>query len=422
MQALRRGHAGAKRTFRAAVTGALVASVWMAVGTIAEGPAVAQGTPSGSVSAFGDAAPHGSPSASSLDAPVVGMASTPDGEGYWLVGADGGVLTYGDARFYGSESGLGVLTPFVGIAPTRDAGGYWIAGTFGNVYSFGDAPTEGFLGVTPEAPVVGIAADPAGTGYWLVAADGGVFSVGGAAFYGSMGGTPLNAPVVGMAPTPDGHGYWLVSADGGVFSFGDAAYDGSMGGRPLNAPVVGIAVDPAGTGYWLVAADGGVFSFGGAAFYGSGGGTPASGDSPVVALAPVPDGHGYWLSTTDMALPAPASVPSVLDQCDIPTAGPSVEPRTIVLACGDGNASLTGLTWSSWTKTTAAAAGEYTHNTCTPDCANGTFVTVPATIRLGYPVETGAGPEFAMISYTYSNPAAPGGSSTMAEVAPTSAG
>ncbi len=422
MQALRRGHAGARRTLRAAVTGTLVASVWMTVGTIAAGPADAQGTPSGSVSAFGDATPQGGPSASSLNAPVAGVASTPDGEGYWLVGADGGVFTYGDARFYGSESGLGVLTPFVGIAPTPDGAGYWIAGDFGNVYSFGDAPTEGFFGVTPEAPVVGIAADPAGTGYWLVAADGGVFSVGGAPFYGSMGGAPLDAPVVGMAPTPDGHGYWLVAADGGVFSFGDASYGGSMGGRPLNAPVVGIAADPAGTGYWLVAADGGVFGFGGAPFYGSEGGTPASGDIPVVGLAPVPDGHGYWLSTTDKVLPAPAAVPSVLDRCNLPTAGPSVEPRTIVLACGDGNASLTGLIWSSWTKTTAAAAGEYTHNTCTPDCANGTFVTVPATIRLGYPMETGAGPEFAMISYTYANSAAPSGSSTMAEVAPTSAG
>jgi len=30
------------------------------------------------------------------------MASTPDGGGYWLVGADGGVFAFGDARFDGS--------------------------------------------------------------------------------------------------------------------------------------------------------------------------------------------------------------------------------------------------------------------------------------------------------------------------------
>ena len=34
--------------------------------------------------------------------PVVGIAATSDGGGYWLVGADGGVFTFGDAGFFGS--------------------------------------------------------------------------------------------------------------------------------------------------------------------------------------------------------------------------------------------------------------------------------------------------------------------------------
>ena len=34
--------------------------------------------------------------------PVVGMAVTPDGGGYWLVASDGGVFAYGDAAFHGS--------------------------------------------------------------------------------------------------------------------------------------------------------------------------------------------------------------------------------------------------------------------------------------------------------------------------------
>jgi len=38
------------------------------------------------------------------DAPVVGIAATPDAKGYWLVGADGGVFTFGDAGFYGSAA------------------------------------------------------------------------------------------------------------------------------------------------------------------------------------------------------------------------------------------------------------------------------------------------------------------------------
>ena len=37
-----------------------------------------------------------------LNKPVVGMAATPDGNGYWLVASDGGIFAYGDAQFYGS--------------------------------------------------------------------------------------------------------------------------------------------------------------------------------------------------------------------------------------------------------------------------------------------------------------------------------
>ena len=34
--------------------------------------------------------------------PVVGMAATPSGHGYWLVASDGGIFSFGDAPFYGS--------------------------------------------------------------------------------------------------------------------------------------------------------------------------------------------------------------------------------------------------------------------------------------------------------------------------------
>ena len=41
-----------------------------------------------------------------LNQPVVGMASTPDGKGYWLVAADGGIFSFGDAVFHGSMGGI----------------------------------------------------------------------------------------------------------------------------------------------------------------------------------------------------------------------------------------------------------------------------------------------------------------------------
>jgi len=99
-----------------------------------------------------------------------------------------------------------------------------------------------------------------------------------------------------------------------------------------------------------------------------------------------------------------------------------VEPSSISLARADGNASLIDLTWSSWTPTGALASGRYTYNLCSPDCARGTFVTYPASIRLAYPIESSAGLEFSTISYTYANPSAPGGLSTATVLAPTSPG
>ena len=37
-----------------------------------------------------------------LNKPIVGMAPTPDGGGYWMVASDGGVFAFGDAAFEGS--------------------------------------------------------------------------------------------------------------------------------------------------------------------------------------------------------------------------------------------------------------------------------------------------------------------------------
>ena len=232
------------------------------------------------------------------NAPVVGIAATPDGKGYWQVASDGGVFNFGDAPFYGSMGGQRLNAGVVGMAATPDGKGYWEVASDGGIFSFGDARFYGSMGGQHlNAGVVGMAATPDGSGYWLAAADGGVFSFGDARFYGSMGGQHLNAGVVGMAATPDGSGYWLAAADGGVFSFGDARFYGSMGGHSLNDPVTGIAVAPNGGGYWLTAADGGVFSFGNARFAGSMSGKPLA--AAVNSITAVPDGSGYWLAAVD---------------------------------------------------------------------------------------------------------------------------
>ena len=219
--------------------------------------------------AFGTAPTLGSMAGQTLASPVVAMAPTPDGNGYWLVAADGGVFTFGDAHFFGSLGGTHLNQPIVGIAPTRD-----------------------------------------GNGYWLVAADGGIFSFGDAHFFGSTGGIHLNKPVVGMARTSDGNGYWLVASDGGIFTFGDAPFLGSTGGVHLDAPVVGMAASGVGPGYWLTAADGGVFTFGKAPFLGSLSGSLFSATGATVGgIAAAPDGTGYWLLPTAHPMVSLPSLP-----------------------------------------------------------------------------------------------------------------
>ncbi len=59
-----------------------------------------------------------SSAAATLNAPIVSMAATPHGGGYWLVASDGGVFNYGDAAFFGSAGGMH-STPRSWVWPSR---------------------------------------------------------------------------------------------------------------------------------------------------------------------------------------------------------------------------------------------------------------------------------------------------------------
>ncbi len=232
-----------------------------------------------------------------LAAPAVGIASTPDGQGYWLVAADGGVFAFGTATFAGSMGGRRLAAPIVGISSTPDGRGYWLVASDGGLFAFGDAGFYGSMGgVVLARKVVGLASTADGRGYWEVAADGGLFAFGDAGFSGSMGGRAITRPVVGMAPTADGRGYWEVASDGGIFAFGDAPFLGSMGGRAIAKPVVAMAKTPDGRGYWLTASDGGIFAFGDAPFRGSTGAVALQ--APIVSMTPSTTA-GYWLASSD---------------------------------------------------------------------------------------------------------------------------
>jgi hypothetical protein len=214
-------------------------------------------TPAGAVTSHGGAPALGSPALSNLrlNLPIVGMASTIDGNGYWLVASDGGIFSYGDATFYGSTGAIHLNKPIVGMAATPNGKGYWLVASDGGIFSYGSAQFYGSTGsIRLNKPVVGMAATNDGNGYWLVASDGGIFSYGDAQFYGSTGSIRLNLPIVGMAPSADGNGYWLVGFDGGVFTFGDAQFYGSTGG--WGTYVYGMIINPANAGYAVVTANG----------------------------------------------------------------------------------------------------------------------------------------------------------------------
>ena len=154
---------------------------------------------------------NGGPSATTTH--TVTISGSPS-QGYDEVAADGGVFTYGNAGFFGSQADTRLNAPVVGMAATPDGKGYWLVAADGGVFTHGDAGFFGSQASTRlDAPVVGMAATPDGKGYWLVAADGAVFAHGDAGFFGSQSTTELNAPMAGMAATPDGKG--LLAGGGG---------------------------------------------------------------------------------------------------------------------------------------------------------------------------------------------------------------
>jgi hypothetical protein len=145
---------------------------------------------------------------------IVGIAATPDDKGYWLLSADGHVYPFGDAVKYGDNwninVGVGGISTwetlpgarFVGIASTPDGKGYWLVTSAGNVLSFGDAPQPGDLHGSSVNNIVSIVPTSDGNGYWLVGSDGGIFAFGDAGFIGSLPGLGISVNnVVGAVPT-----------------------------------------------------------------------------------------------------------------------------------------------------------------------------------------------------------------------------
>lgn len=199
----------------------------------------------GTVYAFGDAKNYGDLRTDDYStgahnaapgAPVVSIASTPDGKGYYLLGGDGSVYGFGDATYQGSVGDYRASGAPVSISVDDATGGYWIATSTGHVYNF-DAPFHGSHALGNSSPIVSMAAASTGEGYWLVSADGAVYAEGSVSNYGSAHTTGIT----GITPTAKDNGYYLLSGDGAVYRFGSAPQVGDAYGRINEDPAIGIA-------------------------------------------------------------------------------------------------------------------------------------------------------------------------------------
>jgi ribosomal protein L24E len=136
-----------------------------------------------------------------LNKPIVAIAGTPTGKGYYEVASDGGIFAFGDAVFRGSTGSINLLKPINGMKVT-----------------------------------------PSGNGYYLVASDGGLFAFGDAEFLGSSGGS--TDTYVGMTILDNGEGYRLITSDASMVLFHKNRPN--VGGKQLssvtlNKPVVGVS-------------------------------------------------------------------------------------------------------------------------------------------------------------------------------------
>ncbi len=59
-----------------------------------------------------------------------------------------------------------------------------------------------------------------------------------------------------------------------------------------------------------------------------------------------------------------------------------VQPKALLLACGDGTVSASDLVWQGWGQATSTGRGIISYVVCNPDCANGTKRQAPGTVTV----------------------------------------
>ena len=92
------------------------------------------------------------------------------------------------------------------------------------------------------------------------------------------------------------------------------------------------------------------------------------------------------------------------------TAVAQVRPRSLVVACADGNFYVTGLSWTRWDARRADGSGVGHLNDCKPYCAAGHFHTYPVAVSLDAVARCGSRGElqFTRLTWTFPRAREPG--------------
>ena len=181
----------------------------------------------GGLFAFGDVTFHGSMGGTSPQPAHCRHDRRPGDRWVLAGGVRRGHLRLWTPPFLGSTGAIHLNQPIVGMAASGTGVGYWLVASDGGIFAY-DAPFLGSTGaIHLNKPIVGMATDQGSVGYWLVASDGGIFAYG-APFLGSTGSISLNRPITGMEANSTGTGYRFVASDGGIFNYGSAFYGSAV--------------------------------------------------------------------------------------------------------------------------------------------------------------------------------------------------
>ena len=105
-------------------------------------------TKDGRVLSYGDVAGQGGYLSGLVGSPV-SISGQPGTNGFVITTSSGCAYAYNGGQYYGGMCGVALNGPIVGITSTSDGKGYWMVASDGGVFTFGDAQFQGAIAVPP---------------------------------------------------------------------------------------------------------------------------------------------------------------------------------------------------------------------------------------------------------------------------------